>query len=927
MAEALLGSSPFTRTIPQSTLLTTKMRIPQPRPDCVSRPRLIQRLNQGLTTPLTLVSAPAGFGKTTLVSEWARQSVEEEPPFRVVWLSLDEADNDPVRFWTYCFAALNTLCPGIGEGPFARLRSPQPPAIESVLTLLLNEVAALPPEDRKSPLVVVLDDYHLIRVHAIHAGLAFLLEHMPPHLRLVIATRADPPLPLARLRARGELTELRAADLRFTRDEAATFLNRTMRLNLSEEDVAVLATRTEGWIAGLQLAALSVQGRDDAPAFIRAFSGSHRYVLDYLAEEVFERQPEDVQAFLLRTCLLKRLTGPLCDAMLDDGKPGRGQAMLERLEAANLFLVPLDDERRWYRYHSLFAEFLQARLRRTRPALIPELHRRAAAWHARQGLLAEAIGHALAAEDFEGAAELIERVAETTVFHREVATLLGWLDALPEALVRARPTLCLYHAWARVFAAQFDAAEARLQDLERFGREDPSVHAHVTTMHAVIACHRGQVARAVECSRQALKALPPEAVPLRAMVAINLILNLFADSNISRELLQVQQVLQEAARTSRAAGDVYTAVVTRNFLATLKVAQGQLPQAADFYRQTLRLADDAGPRGEPPLSLGATHIGLAKILYEWNDLDGAMRHLTAGIELNEAGASRSIFNEASMVLAEGYATLARVSQAQGDAAGARRAMQAAEEHAQISGGAWLTGKVAACRARLALLLGDLEEATRWAETCGPSAHDPVTYRRHEEYTTLARVLTALGRPEEALALLDRLLQAVKTAGLTGWAAEGLMLQALAWDARGSEARAMSALEKALTLAAPAGYVRLFVDEGTAVERLLRRVVSTRRRLVAPDYVEKLLRAFQSEKAGLLPGASHSTTLVEPLTKRELEVLHLLAAGLTNREIARELVITVGTVKRHLHTIYGKLGVRNRTQAAARTRELGLLKEQ
>ena len=930
-------------------LLATKLYIPQPRPNFVPRPRLTQRLNQGVTRKLTLISAPAGFGKTTLLGEWIPHNER-----RVAWLSLEEGDNDPTRFWAYFVAALRTLHTGLGDDALSLLyaQQPQPLPIESVLTVLVNEIAAFPDE-----FALVLDDYHAIESQAIHNALSFLLDHLPVNAHLVIATRAEPPLPLARLRIRGELTELRATDLRFTLEETAAFLNEMMGLGLSAKDVAALEARTEGWIASLQAAGLSMQGRDPERVsdFIQAFTGSHRYILDYLAEEVLHQQPESIQTFLMETAVLDRLTGESCNAVTSQDD---GQAVLEGLEEANLFILPLDDRRRWYRYHHLFADFLRDRLDHVQGDRLPELHRRAARWYEGEGLIAEAVGHALVAGDFELAANLMERIAGNLFARGELATLLGWLNALPEVEVRARPRLGLTHVWALLFNGQLDAAESRLADVERvfaagekgstapstFGeaempvlveREEPALSQEMlgeaVAVRSLVACWRGEVSRAVELSRQALKYVPEGDLFLRGLMAVNIALNLADTYGSIADVEEASLALGEAARINQETGSVYAALPTLALLAELQVARGQLHQAAETLRQALHLEAERG-KG-PMLFTGVASISLGTVLYEWNDMDGAARYLKEGIDPEEG--------KDAAALSTGYISLARVSQAQGDIDGALSMIEKADQLARRSNMVWALSQVQAAKARLwqSPAGANLGAAAHWAQECGLDVGDEIGYRREGAYFTLARVLIALGREQpdgshlrKALGLLEWLEEMTEGAGLAGSVIEILALKALALNAQGDTAQATSVLERALALAEPEGYIRLFVDEGAPMAALLSKILAQPRvvrdegkrkgyQAASRDYVSKLLGAF-GEGARLT--APVAQPLVESLTERELEVLRLIAAGLSNQEIAQELIITVGTVKRHVHNIYGKLGVQNRIQAAARANQLNLL---
>jgi LuxR family maltose regulon positive regulatory protein len=921
---------------PGFPLLQTKLNVPQVRRELVRRPRLTSRLDDALQAgrKLTLLSAPAGFGKTTLLSEW----IGGAPP--VAWVSLDGRDNDPARFWAYLLTALDGVWPGAVREAKALLHAPQPPPIEAVVTVLLNEIVAASGAEgaEAPPCVLILDDYHLIQNPAIHQGLAFLLDHLPPQMHLLISSRADPTLPLARLRARDQLTELRTDDLRFSAEEAAAFLKQVMGLSLSAEDVAVLETRTEGWIAGLQLAALSVQRRDAAQIaeFVAAFSGSHRLVLDYLVQEVLQQQPPVVQKFLLKTSILERLTGPLCDAVLgiraSETRDSRRQVaesrvyeltnsrlMLEQLEAANLFIVPLDDERRWYRYHRLFADLLRDRLQQARPDEVPELHRRAAAWYRQERLTPEAVGHALAAADFELAANLIKESADEMLWMRgEVATLCGWLEMLPEALVRDRPGLCLVHAWALFLGAQFEAVEARVRDAEaalaRLSLPDPARQAvaeQLIVMRAMLANFRGDIPRTVELSRQALDRVAEDNLMLRAALASNLG---GAYMGIG-DLVAAGEVFAEAARLYQATGKLFVTLLSTAYLGDVLMAQGHLRQAEETFRRTLALAGERG--GAQSFSARLAQVGLGRLENEWNKLGEAESRLTVHLEASQRLGDEQI-GPGPQLLVDGYRALARVLQARGEGAGAWAMLDRAEQVARRRA-PQLLGPVAAARARLHLACGDLAAAQRWASESGLDANTEPSYAREFELLTLARVLVAAGSLTEALDLLERLGRAAEAGQRLGSLVEARLLQALALQAQGRRVEAVAALDTALSLAEPEGYVRLFAEEGAPLAQLVRQAAAQGIGAAARLQAALAAAPVLPPERGVPP-----SPLVEPLSERELEVLQHLADGLSNREIAAKLVLAVTTVKKHASNIYGKLGVRSRTEAVARARDLGLL---
>ncbi len=891
-------------------LLTTKFYIPPVEPELVSRQRLIELLDAGIHHKLTLVSAPAGFGKTTLLSEWVKSCGRP-----VAWLTLDEGDNDPARFLAYFVAALQTIQPNLGEGALSAFQSPRPPQIESVLTGLINEIAAVP-----TPFVLILDDYHLITAQPIHGALAFVLDHLPPQMHLAVASRTDPPLPIALLRGRGQLTELRQSDLRFTREEAATFLNEAMGLELSAEDIAALAFRTEGWIAGLQMAAVSMQGREDVSSFVAEFTGSQHYILDYLVEEVLHRQPESVQSFLLQTSILDRMSGSLCDAIT--GK-GNSQAMLESLDHANLFVFPLDDSQHWYRYHRLFADLLQQRLQQAHRDLLPTLHGRASEWYEHNGLIAPAIDHALSAGDFERAARLIEQTAESTMMRSEVATLQRWMKALPLDFLRARPLLGVYHALALLLSGQpLDLAEARLQDAVQDDAAG-TLSGEVMAFRGLIAAYRGEARESAELARQALELLPEERLFFRTLVAGYLGFVYLH----SGDYVAATQALSEAVRIGRQAGNVTITVLATCHLAELAALRSQFHEARAIYEQALEAATDDRGRRQP--IAGLPLVGLGGLLAEWNDLEAAKRHLLEGIELvRKYGESAAI---------GGYVNLARVKQAQGDVQGALEALQTAEDIAiRFDAMKMDDSYVGARKAVLSVAQGDLQAALHWIEERGLDKRVSLDRSKREannaslspfrvyEQMTLAQVRIAQGRSDKALEVLEPLLQRTETTGIITFVIRILVLQALAFQAQGDMEQALTALERALSLAEPGGFVRSFVDEGEPMAMLLRRATS---RGIAPEYVAKLLSAFDVSEYRPVEEPkppSPIQPLVEPLSERELEVLRLLTTSLSSTEMAEEMIISVNTVRSHIRNIYSKLGVHSRYEAVARAKEINLL---
>src|SRR6266699_1686656 len=876
MAEPFAVASAGVAAAERDVLLATKLHVPGPRPGFVARPRLARALGEGLARGLVVVCAPAGFGKTALLADWVRSG-----DHRVAWLSLDAADNDPARFWRHVIAALDRARPGIGERAGPLLGPPAPLSFEGLVTALINELAA---QSGDGEVLLVLDDYHLIDAQPVHGALEFLVEHLPPRLRLALASRSDPPLRLPRLRAGGQLAELRADDLRFSADEAAALLRDATDTELPGAAVAALAARTEGWAAGLQLAALSLRGQADPAGFVSAFSGSHRYVLDYLAGEVLDRQPEELRAFLLETSVLERLSGGLCDAVT-----GRtdSQAILQQVEQAGLFLMPLDEVRCWWRYHHLFADLLRARLQQERPGRVAGLHRAAAAWHEQHGLADDAVRHALAAGDAAWSVRLVERHVDAFLLSSQGATIQRWLAALPADLIRSRPRLLLPQVVLALLSGRVDTADGLVDAAERAladsagGADEPyepvigratALFAHVPAIiaheRAMLAVVRGDAERAIMFASQALGSLGEDEWMLTS--------HAHAYRGLAEwlrgRLAEAERALSSSIGRWRAAGQPTMTGWGSHLLGQVQRAQGRMDAAAGTYQQALEVT---APSGRPALpGAGAVHVGLAEVAYQRGELDMALRHLTEGIEL-----CRQL--NFTQPLAEGLATLAWIRQANGNPVGAREAMSEAEEAGPGPDVTGLLNPVPAQRARLLLAQGEVAAAARWAHERGLSPDDEPPYSREREYLVLARVLLAQNRAAQALALLARLHAAAVSQDRTGSIIEIGALQALALAASGEENAAVDALAQALALACPQGYVRVFADAA-------------------------------------VPG------LVEQLTARELEVLVLLAAGTPNPRIAAELVVTLDTVKKHVSHLLGKLGAANRTEAVTRARELGLI---
>ena len=900
-------------------VLATKLSIPVPRPKIVPRPHLTDQLNVGLHRKLTLVSAPAGFGKTTLVAEWIASC--ERP---VAWLSLDEADNDPIRFLTYLIAALQTIVSNIGADVLRILQSAQPQSSEAALTILINEIAAI-----SDDFILVLDDYHLIEEKTIGNALTFLLEHMPPQMHLVIITREDPNLPLARLRVRDQLTGLRATDLRFTDSEAAEFLNQVMGLRLSAEDVAALEARTEGWIAGLQLAAISMQGHKDAGGFIKSFTGSNQFVLDYLIEEVLHQQPESIQAFLLRTSILDRMCGSLCDAVLLDSSTS-GQETLESLEHSNLFIVPLDNERHWYRYHHLFGSLLRQRLGQSwKPEEIARSHIRASEWFEKHEDPAQAFHHAIAAGDHSRAAALAEKYWQGMNENFQSAAWLGWVKQLPERLIRSRPVLCTQIAWVYMDLSEAEASESRLRDAEQC-LENPTDEMVVVaeeqfrSLPARIAIARTYNAQSVsdypaalKYAKLAIKLAPEEDHFLRAQTNAILGGTYWANGDLDAACKSMSDWIDNAQK----AGNYIFAIASASGKADILMEQGYLREALRTYQQSLQLASEH--ETEAQHIIAHHHLGLALLYHEMQNDESAAQHFQKSMELGQYSVLQDWSYRKNLAQA-------RLKESEGDLDSALGFLDDAKRF-YIRSLIPNTRPIDAFKARIFLKQGRLSNAQEWVRQHGLSVSDDPGYLREFELGTLARVLLSeyqTHRKEriinDALNLLKRLLKAAEDQKRMGSILEILMVTALAYHALGSTSQAFVTLERALTLARPEGYVRIFVNEGDLMRALLTdfRASNEKQRhgngSDLKDYVDKLLSAFTQ------PKDVQRSKLIEPLSKRELEILQLIAQGLSNQEIGKRLFLALNTVKGHNRIIFDKLQVQNRTEAVARARELDLL---
>lgn len=835
-------------------ILATKLYVPPPRPKVVLRSRLIERLNKGLQGKLTLISAPAGFGKTTLVSEWIAGCERQ-----VAWFSLDESDNDPIRFLAYLVAALQKIAANIGEGVLDMLRSPQPPSTESILTALLNEITTVPDN-----FTFVLDDYHVIDAKPVENMLNFLLENLPPQMHIIITTREDPDLPLPRLRVRGQLTELRITDLRFTPSETAEFLKQVMGLNLSAEDITTLEASTEGWVAGLQLAALSMQGRKDIPGFIKAFAGDDRYIVDYLVEEVLLRQPDQVRSFLLQTSILDRLNGSLCDAVTGQKD---SKKMLEALERSNLFVVSLDDNRQWYRYHHLFAGVLLSHLKEEQPDQVPALHLQASKWHEQNGMLADAIRHALAAEDFEWAAGLIELAWPETNRYIQSAPWLGWVKALPEELVRVRPVLNINYACALMDIGELEAGEVRLQQVEILMEtiEDISekpeafnnmvivdkeqfrlLPATIASTRAYLAGTLGDVPGTIKYTLQNIDLLPENDKYGREEATAMLGIAYFAIGDL--EL--AYQTFEGSFEGMRKSGDI-DEIGGIFMLADIRIAQGRLFDAISLYEQSLELAHE---QGTVPSGTAYLYLGLSKLYREKGDPIVARQHLLSSEEANKNSPYQ--LWQYRFTLAQ-----AQIEEDQGNLDGALELMNKAEELYYRN----IVPEIrplAALKTKVWIKQDKLNKALDWAKVRGLSIDDDLSYLHEFEHMILARLLIALYRSEredrsffEAIGLLERLLKAAEEGERMGNVIEILVLQALTQEAHNNIPLGLVPLERALSLAEPQGYVRIFVDEGKPMTQLLAEA-STQG--IMPEYIGKLLAVLKAEEQSIKPDQANTS---------------------------------------------------------------------
>lgn len=888
--------------MPPETLLRTKLSAPPPRRNLVARPQLVERLQAGLWSEaaparkLTLISAPAGYGKTTLAAGWLQSA-----GLPVAWLSLDEEDNDPARFLEYLAAALEQVDPQITAAARGMLSAPQPPPVEAILTILLNQMAT-----RTAPLILTLDDYHLIHAPAIHRQLEYLLEHQPPQMHLMLLTRSDPPLPLHRLRARGELNEFRQEDLRFSAAEAAEFLQRVMALDLNSEDVASLVRRTEGWISGLQLAAISLRAYPDQEDFVRAFSGSNRYVLDYLFEEVFKNQPAQVQDFLLATSLLNRLSAALCQAVSGYAD---SRNILQALEKGNLFIVSLDPAHTWYRYHHLFADLLRHQLQLQQPQRTAELHLRASQWFEANDFLSEAIQHALAGADWPRAARLILQTSAGMLPRGEIATLLNWYSKLPAEILQGEARLALNYGWVLILSGQLDPAEVILAQAEQTCPPESAFLGEVLSAQAYLARTRGDMPRTVALSQRALALLPEDNLVARSNLSVNLgILYWHAG-----EIAQAETMLVQAQRTAGPCGNHYALLAATVFLGRVMAVRGQLHRAAETCQHIIRSA------GQSPL-VALAYLDLGSLHYEWNDLASADDYLRQGVDMCRASGNAEQEVPVEFLLA-GYLAQARLRRAQGQAQAAGALMKEAQALASNPNvPAQARARCAASFVEACLAQSDLAAAQEWQAQAGPGVDANPFFRSLG--LNQARLLLAQGQKAPAAELLE---ECARQAQARQWGYGLLAVRLLQALAAATPQASQDFLRQALEFAHNEGYLRSFADTPGQAD-LAKRLQACAAQGIYPEYIGAILALFKDQAAAheYAAGVTGAGVLAEPLSEREIEVLRLVAAGLSNRAIASQLYLGLGTVKTHVHNLSAKLGAASRTQAVARARELGLL---
>ena len=893
-----------------ATILQTKLIIPLLHPNLVSRSRLTNQIETGVqfSHKLTLVAAPAGFGKTTVVSAWVHQNQRN-----VAWFSLDEGDNEVTVFWTYVIASIRTVLPAFAETIFTALTASPPAPLDNILPILVNELAEL-----EAPLVLVLDDYHVIANQEIHDSISFLLDHQPQQFHLVIATRADPPLPIARIRAQRCLTELRAEDLRFTEIETQMLLNEMMGLELTDEDVKVLEKRTEGWGVGLLLAAQSMQGRRDKHAFIAAFSGSQHYILEYLVEEVLKRQSEEARKFLLQTSILDRLSGPLCDVVVGGNS---SESTIQELSKENLFIIPLDQDHIWYRYHHLFADLLVNFLRKefAREEIL-ELHRRASQWYQETGEHDKAVKYALSGQDFEGAADLIEQIVDQVIARGQVKTLLGWIEAIPEEVIKSRPRLLMHQGWVVFLSGRVTLASQILQQAKHAltsileGNDKNLLHGRLSAMLATITVLTRDITGALVEAQEALANLPEDEFIFRARATRVLGVSYM----FLGEMKQALENLEQARSLALAGQNKFLASEILSQMGTVRKHQGMLSLAVDVYQQILNLYEQ--PETAPPACLG--YVGLAEIALERNDLRNADSYLNRGIDL-------CLKSHIGYALQPAYLIGGLLKYAQCDKVGAQETIQKGEDLSRAGGGS-LESRLGLAwfQTRLYLLFGELEKARDWATgkllPSSWSFHEMPILLDEMHQSLLARVYLKSGEFEKVLDIYEHIYPQAEKSGRLARVIELSLFKAIVLNKMGKLDDALAVFKKCLALTESEGYLRLFLELGQDVADLLQKTQVEGKH---GEYVSKLLAAFNGQQVGVKGDAVKLPSqggLIEPLTERELEVLRLMCEGHSNQDIADTMIVSVNTVKKHTSNIYGKLGVRNRAQAVLRAREIKLI---
>ncbi len=890
-------------------LLRTKLTIPQAPPQLLSRQRLIERFSEGLQRRLTLVSAPAGFGKTVLIIECQKAL---RTPF--TWFSIEEDDNDPTRFWSYFIAALQRLDRNLGYVAQQMLQSPEAAPIRTILTVLINEIVA--ERNKPYPYIVVLDDYQVIHNSVIHNDMSFLVEHMPLQLHIVISTRSDPPLTLPRWRIRSHLSELRSEDLRFNQEETATFLNNIMGIRLNTEDVKKLDKRTEGWIAGIQMAAISLRHSKNPSAFIKTFSGSHQYIMDYLMEEVFNSLSSDIQSFLLKTSIIENLNASLCGTIVGISESAK---ILRYLEQSNLFITSLDEERHWYRYHNLMRDLLQQRLLEELPESLPTLHSLASEWYERNQMVPQAIYHALSSGDIGKVASLVEGNAENSLMRGELTIVLGWMELFPEEVMQNHPYLCVLHATALLYSnGAVELIEKRLSEADSH-KDNSSLFGHIATIHALVTLLKGDTKLSASHLQQAIEMLPENSLLFQTIAITNLAL-LHAWRG---EITSAMSLFEKIRQIGKGTGSIMMTVLAARRMASLMSLQARLFEARDVHEEILKLATDK--MGNPLPIAGYAYIGLGDLFREWNDLDSATRYTTLGIGLIKE------WQQLGAIL--GYFVLSQIKTSQLDLDGAKQALEVA---VQLTKEYRITDVydifIAVYQARLAIKRREFESVQQWIQNrklmeqimsdCNPE--EEKFYLRELEFITLARFFLYQEKYTEVLRVVTFMLPTIEKLEHTGTIIEVLILKALALLGQTKFEDALDAIGHALKLAEPSGYISIFLDEGESALRLLRLAAA---RGISSQYVSKLITSFADSRHQILafqPEQGTRESIQEALSEREIEILRLVTSGLSNQEIADTLFVSVGTVKKHVYNICRKLNTNNRTQAAARARELGLL---